>query len=95
MFDHLTEENDFGRGESDSDADENDSTHNIKKFRQKMEVLNKDLHHDQIFEGEDGEDADLSEGQESPGRLQSKKKMIVKKSMKPQNLDLLPSNYIL
>ena len=34
MFDYLTEENDFGRGESDSaDDGEGDSTHNIRKFR--------------------------------------------------------------
>ena len=94
MFDYLTEENDFGRGESDSGDGENGSTHNIHKFRQKMEVLNQDLHHDQIFDGEDGEDADLGEDQDSPEVLNTKKKMTVKKSGKPQNLDLLPSNYI-
>ena len=94
MFDCLTEENDFGRGESGSSDGENDSTHNIHKFRQKMEVLNQDLHHDQIFDGEDGEDADLGEDQDSPEVLNTKKKIKVKKSGKPQNLDLLPSNYI-
>ena len=57
-----------------------------------MEVLNKDLLHDQIFDGEDGEDADLGEDG-SPDVLNTKKKVIVKKSGKPQNLDLLPSNY--
>ena len=57
-----------------------------------MEVLNKDLLHDQIFDGEDGEDADLGEDG-SPDVLNTKKKIIVKKSGKPQNLDLLPSNY--
>ena len=92
MFDYLTEENDFCRGESDSGDGEGDSTHNIHKFRQKMEVLNQDLHHDQIFDGEDGEDADLDE--DSPDVLNTKMKIKVKKSGKPQNLDLLPSNYI-
>ena len=62
MFDQITEENDyFGRGESDYDDGEGDSTKNIKKFRKQIEHLNTDLH-ELIYSGEDGEDDDGEDG---------------------------------
>jgi len=76
MFDQLTEDND-ARGESDSDVDQGESpTHNLAKYRHKIEVLNSDLH-ELIFDGEDdGEDGD-------GGTDQPAKKHKVKKSAKP------------
>lgn len=57
MFDQITEENYFGRGESDSENDGEDNAGNIKKFRQQIEHLNSDLH-DLIYSGEGGESGD-------------------------------------
>ena len=59
MFDQITEENDYGRGEGDSDSanDGEDATTHIRKFRQQIEHLNSDLH-DLIYEGEDGDSAE-------------------------------------
>ena len=94
MFDQITEENYYGRGEQSDQSDEGeDATKNIKKFRQQIEHLNSDLH-DLIYSGEEddeGEDGIDSLTQRSGAKA---KKMHFKKSGKPQNLDLLPSNYI-
>ena len=56
MFDQITEENYYGRGEqSDDSQDEGeDATRHIKKFRQQIEHLNSVLH-DLIYSGEDEE----------------------------------------
>lgn len=96
MFDQITEENYYGRGEQSDASDEGeDATQNIKKFRQQIEHLNSDLH-DLIYSGEDegesGPEDDLDCVTQT--RSTKMKKLIgFKKSGKPQNLDLLPSNY--
>ena len=57
MFDQITEENFYGRGEGDEESDEDegeDATGRIKRFRQQIEHLNSDLH-DLIYSGEDEE----------------------------------------
>lgn len=61
MFDAITEDNFIGRGESDyDDGEDNNQTHNIKRFRQQIEHLNCDLH-DLIYSGEEDEDGDEME----------------------------------
>ena len=60
MFDQLTEELD-ARGESSNDG-EGDSTCNLKKLRNKMEILNSDLH--EIYEGEDACEGEGDDGDE-------------------------------
>jgi len=97
MFDQITEENYYGRGEcDDSDEDEGeDATRRIRKFRQQIEHLNSDLH-DLIYSGEDEESGadEVDEGQQLTGINRSKVPAFKKMgSGKPQNLDLLPSSY--
>lgn len=95
MFDQITEENDYGRGEGDSDSanDGEDATTHIRKFRQQIEHLNSDLH-DLIYEGEDGDSAE-EDDIDSFALPHTQQRNGYKKitSGKPQNLDLLPSNY--
>ena len=82
MFDAITEDNFIGRGESDyDDGEDNNQTHNIKRFRQQIEHLNCDLH-DLIYSGEEDEDGDLEnlEGQDSRNRAKVRRP---RKSGKP------------
>ena len=96
MFDQITEENYYGRGEQSDASDEGeDATQNIKKFRQQIEHLNSDLH-DLIYSGEDEEESGAEDDINSLTQARSTKIKGMKgfkKSGKPQNLDLLPSNY--
>lgn len=61
MFDQLTEDNYDARGES-SDEVEDANTHNLEKYRKKIEVLNKDLH--VIYDGEADSEEDESSDSE-------------------------------
>ena len=97
MFDQITEENYYGRGEeSDDDDDGEDATRRIKRFRQQIEHLNSDLH-DLIYSGEDEESGaeDAIDGFTLRSSAHRKRKVAYKKmgGGKPQNLDLLPATY--
>ena len=94
MFDQITEENYYGRGEESDDDEGEDATGRIRRFRQQIEHLNSDLH-DLIYSGED-EESGAEDAQDGPKlTLKNSKKTIFKKigSGKPQNLDLLPASY--
>ena len=84
MFDQITEENYYGRGEqSDDSQDEGeDANRRIKKFRQQIEHLNSDLH-DLIYSGEDEESGE--DDFDDVAQLQNKRKVTYKKmgSSKP------------
>ena len=82
MFDMITEENDFCRGESDYDDGEGDSTRNIKKFRKQIEHLNKDLD-ELIYSGEDGEGDDVEECYDDSMQVKRAKRIMRKQSGKP------------